>query len=169
MNTIILDDNKPFLIIGSSGQEKILTQEIVNKYNSIAINKSDFNVDVIFRFDNPTKKQDFSKCRYFATKKEYQKRYNSDKCRFFESEYKIISDNISLLGMYRYTVTLVLNFIKIIQPQAEVYLVGIDHNKKGYRDPKVKRFIERYKKYLKVYQTDFNSEGWNLEYKELIK
>ena len=169
MNTIILDDNKPFLIIGSSGQEKILTQEIVNKYNSIAINRSDYNVDIIIMSDVPRINTNFSKCRYFLANEEYKKEFKTDKIIYFKSEYKIISDNFSVLGRFQFTVTLALNFIKIIKPGAEVYLVGIDHNRGKYKDPKVKRFIERYKKYLKVYQTDFSSVGWNLEYKELIK
>lgn len=169
MNTIILDDNKPFLIIGSSGQEKILTQEIVNKYNSIAINRSKLNVDILLISDIPKINTNLSKCRYFLINEEYKKEFNKDKVRYFKSEYKIISDNFPTLGRYQFTVTVALNFIKIIRPGAEVYLVGIDHNRGKYNDPKVKRFIERYKEYLKIYQTDFSSKGWNLEYKELIK
>ena len=119
--------------------------------------------------DVPRINTDFSKCRYFLANEEYKKEFKTDKIIYFKSEYKIISDNLSVLGRFQFTVTLALNFIKIIRPGAEVYLVGIDHNKGKYKDPKVKRFIEKYKKYLKVYQTDFSSVGWNLEYKELIK
>lgn len=168
MNSIILDENKDFLIIGSSGQEKQLTQNIVDKYNSIAINRTDFNVDIIFRVDRPKlSKQDFSKCRYFLTHQDYKKQYENDKCRFFDSEYKIISKSFPVLGCFRFSVTAALNFIAIKRPQANVYLVGIDHNKGGYKDPTVKRFIERYKDLLNLYQTDFNSEGWNLEYRKI--
>ena len=72
METIKLDD-KPFLIIGSSGQEKELTQDIVNKYNSIAINKSPFNVDIIFRYDTPNDNlTKLDMCRYFCTNIKYK-------------------------------------------------------------------------------------------------
>lgn len=171
MNTIKLD-KKPYLIIGSSGQEKELTQEIVNRYNSIAINKSPFNVDIIFRYDIPNDNlTKLDKCKYFCTNikyKDYDK-YQNEKCKFFEPEYRIISDKLSILGIYRFTTTAALNFISIIDPQSEVYMVGIDHSKGVYNDPSVRRFIEQYKDLLKLYQTDFNSKGWNLEYKELTK
>lgn len=170
MENIVLDKTKPFLIIGSSGQEKELTQEIVNKYNSIAINRSPFFTDIIFRYDNPNNRpSDLNACRYFCTHikyKDYEK-YQDNKCRFFDSEYKIISDKISILGAYRFTVTVALNYIAIVAPQSEVYLVGIDHSKAEYNDPSVRRFIEQYNDFLKLYQTDFNSKGWNLEYREI--
>ena len=169
MNTIELKD-KPFLIIGASGQEKTLTQEIVNKYNSIAINRSPFNVDIIFRYDAPNSNATkLDMCRYFCTNIKYKNYtlYQNEKCKFFEPEYKIISDKLPVLGAYRFTVTLALNYIAIVRPQSEVYLVGIDHSRGQYNDITVKRFIERYKDLLKIYQTDFNSEGWNLEYREI--
>lgn len=170
METIKLDDKKPFLIIGSSGQEKELTQEIVNKYNSIAINKSPFITDIIFRYDNPNvNPSNPDMCKYFCTNIKYKdfEIYQSEKCKFFEPEYKIISDKLPLLGVYRFTTTIALNYIAIVAPQSEVYLVGIDHSKAQYNDPSVRRFIEQYKDLLKLYQTDFNSIGWNLEYREL--
>lgn len=170
MENIVLDKTKPFLIIGSSGQEKELTQETVNKYNSIAINRSPFFTDIIFRYDNPNHKpSDLSTCRYFCTHIKYKdyERYQDNKCRFFDSEYKIISDKLPLLGAYRFTVTVALNYIAIVAPQSEVYLVGIDHSKAQYNDPSVRRFIEQYKDLLKLYQTDFTSKGWNLEYREI--
>lgn len=171
MNSIELKD-KPFLIIGSSGQEQTLTQEIVNNYNSIAINKCPFDVDIIFRYDLPNDNLTrLDKCRYFCTNIKYKDYagYKNDKCKFFEPEYKIISDKLPVLGIYRFTTTAALNFISIIRPQAEVYLIGIDHSKAQYNDPTVRRFIEQYKDLLKLYQTDFNSKGWKLEYKEIIK
>ena len=170
MENIKLDKNKPFLIIGSSGQEKNLTQEIVEKYNSIAINKSPFNVDIIIRYDIPDDKlTDLNKCKYFCTNIKYKNypKYKNDKCRFFEAEYGIISEKLPLLGVFRFTTTAALNFISIVSPQNEVYLVGIDHSKAQYNDPAVRRFIERYKDLLKLYQTDFSSTGWQLEYKEI--
>lgn len=169
METIKLKD-KPFLIIGSSGQEKTLTQEIVDKYNTIAINQCPFKVNIIFRYDSPA--NNYAKlemCDYFCTNilyKDYDK-YKNPKCKFFQPEYKIISKELPILGVYRFTVTVALNFISIVRPQSEVYLVGIDHSKGVYDDPTVRRFIEQYKDLLKLYQTDFNSEGWNLEYKEI--
>ena len=170
MNTIEFNKNKPFLIIGSSGQEEQLTQEIVNKYNSIAINKSPFMVDITFRYDYPNDGlTNLDRCRYFCTNikyKDYEK-YQLDKCKFFVPEYRIISKELPILGVYRFTVTLALNYIAIVRPQAEVYLVGIDHSKAQYNDSTVRRFIEQYKDLLKLYQTDFNSKGWNLEYKEI--
>lgn len=169
METIKLED-KPFLIIGSSGQEKQLTQEIVNKYNSIAINRSPFFTDIIFRYDTPKPNpSNLDMCRYFCTNIKYKdfEEYQNEKCKFFEAEYKIISDKLPLLGAYRFTVTVALNYIAIVRPQAEVYLVGIDHSKAQYNDPTVRRFIEQYKDLLKLYQTDFNSKGWQLEYREL--
>jgi hypothetical protein len=72
-----------------------------------------------------------------------------------------------VLGVYYFTVTAVLNYIALVKPKSEVYLVGIDHNKRAYFRPGFKEFVERYKKYLTIYQTDFNSVGWNLEYKEI--
>lgn len=169
MKTIKLED-KPFIIIGSSGQEQTLTQEIVDKYNSIAINKSPFNVDIIFRYDIPDDKlTDLNKCKYFCTNikyKDYQK-YQNEKCKFFEPEYKIISDKLPILGVYRFTTTAAINFISIIKPHSEVYLVGIDHSKAQYNDYTVRNYIEQYKDRLKIYQTDFNSKGWNLEYREI--
>lgn len=171
MNTIEFNKNKPFLIIGSSGQEQKLTQEIVNKYNSIAINKSPFFTDIIFRYDHPNvNPSNPDMCKYFCTNIKYKdfEIYQSEKCRFFEPEYKIISDKLPLLGVYRFTTTIALNYIAIVAPQSEVYLVGIDHSKAQYNDPTVRRFIEQYKDLLKLYQTDFNSTGWNLEYKEII-
>ena len=169
METIKLKD-KPFLIIGSSGQEKTLTQEIVDKYNSIAINKSPFKVDLIFRYDVPDNNiTKLDMCRYFCTNSKYKDypQYKNEKCKFFDAEYKIISDKLPLLGAYRFTVTVALNYIAIVRPQAEVYLVGIDHTTAQYNDATVRRFIERYKDFLKLYQTDFNSTGWNLEYRKL--
>lgn len=169
METIKLKD-KPFLIIGSSGQEKTLTQEIVDKYNSIAINKSPFKVDIIFRYDVPDNNiTKLDMCRYFCTNSKYKDypQYKNEKCKFFDAEYKIISDKLPLLGAYRFTVTVALNYIAIVRPQAEVYLVGIDHTTAQYNDATVRRFIERYKDFLKLYQTDFNSTGWNLEYRKL--
>lgn len=168
MNTIQFKD-KPFLIIGRSGQEKQLTQEIIDKYNSIAVNITKFNVDIIFRCDRPWGYLYADKCKYFITDEKYKKHseYQGDKYKFFKSEYKIISQALPLIGVYRFTVTGVLNFIALVKPKSEVYLVGIDHSKGKYKDPTVKRFIERYKEYLTIYQTDFNSEGWNLEYKEI--
>lgn len=159
--------NAPFLIIGRSGQEKTLTQDIVNKYNSIAINVSPFDVDIIFRCDRPGRNLYLDKCRYFCTDEKYRKQYKNDKCRFFKSEYKIISEKLPVLGVYYFTVTAVLNYIALVKPKSEVYLVGIDHNKRAYFRPGFKEFVERYKKYLTIYQTDFNSVGWNLEYKEI--
>lgn len=169
METIKLSD-KPFLIIGSSGQEETLTQEVVNKYNSIAINKSPFKVDIIFRYDSPNDNlTKLDNCRYFCTNikyKDYEK-YKNDKCKFFKPEYKIISDKLPVLGVYRFTTTAALNFVSITAPQSEVYLVGIDHSKYQYKDSSVRAFIEQYKDLLKLYQTDFNSKGWNLEYREI--
>ena len=169
MNTIKLKD-KPFLIIGSSGQEKILNQEIVDRFNTIAINKCKFKVDIIFRYDVPDDElTDLSKCDYFCTQikfKDYEK-YQNEKCKFFEPKFNVISDKLPILGAYRFTTTVALNFISIIKPFSEVYLVGIDHSKDNYDDPTVRRFIEQYKSLLKLYQTDFNSVGWNLEYKEI--
>lgn len=168
MDSINFKDS-PFLIIGSSGQEKTLTQEIVNKYNSIAINRCPLEVDIIFRCDRPQKNSYIEKCKYFFTNEEYKSHsiYQNEKCRFFKSQYKIISDKLPLLGFYRFTITSVLNYIAIVKPQSEVYLVGIDHSKGVYRDPQARKFIEQYKEYLTIYQTDFNSEGWNLIYKEI--
>lgn len=169
METIELKD-KPFLIIGSSGQEKELTQSIVDKFNSIAINRSPFYTDIIFRYDNPNPNpSDLDKCRYFCTNAKYRdyEKYQDDKCKFFEPQFKVISDKLPVLAAYRFTVTVALNYIAIVRPQAEVYLVGIDHSKYQYNDPNVRRYIEQYKDLLKLYQTDFNSIGWNLEYKEL--
>lgn len=169
METIKLPD-KPFLIIGSSGQEKTLTQEIVNKYNSIAINRSPFFTDIIFRYDNPNvNPSNLDMCKYFCTNIKYKdhEKYQNEKCKFFEPEYRIISDKLPILGIYRFTTTAALNFVSIIAPQSEVYLVGIDHSKAQYNDPTVRRFIEQYKDLLKLYQTDFNSKGWKLEYKEI--
>ena len=122
METIKLKD-KPFLIIGSSGQEKTLTQEIVDKYNSIAINKSPFKVDIIFRYDVPDNNiTKLDMCRYFCTNSKYKDypQYKNEKCKFFDAEYKIISDKLPLLGAYRFTVTVALNYIAIVRPQAEV-------------------------------------------------
>lgn len=169
MNTIKLKD-KPFLIIGSSGQEETLTQDIVDRYNSIAINKSPFDVDIIFRYDYPNDKlTQLDKCRYFCTNIKYKDyaKYQDEKCKFFEPEYKIISEAFPVLGVYRFTTTAALNFISIAKPQSEVYLVGIDHSRKQYNDPTVRAFIERYADLLKLYQTDFNSKGWKLEYREI--
>lgn len=169
MNTIKLKD-KPFLIIGSSGQEKTLTQEIVNNFNSIAINKSPFYTDIIFRYDRPIGTMaEIKRGKWYFTSEQYKKYtlYQGDKFKFFKPEYKIISKELPTLGAYRFTVTLALNYIAIVKPMSEVYLVGIDHSKGKYSDPTVKRFIERYKEYLKLYQTDFNSKGWELTYKEL--
>ena len=87
--------------------------------------------------------------------------------KFFEPEYRIISDKLPVLGIYRFTTTAALNFISIVKPQSEVYLVGIDHATAQYDDVTVRQFIEQYKDLLKLYQTDFNSKGWNLEYKEI--
>ena len=173
METIKLKDkNKPFLIIGSSGQEKTLTQEIVDKYNSIAINKSPFKVDIIFRYDIPDKKiTELDKCNYFCTNIKYKDylEYQNEKCKFFEPEYKIISDKLPVLGVFKFTTTAAINFISIVKPQSEVYLVGIDHSKYQYNDPTVRSFIEQYnsKGLLTIYQTDYNSKGWKLEYKEI--
>lgn len=171
MDSIKLED-KPFLIIGSSGQEQELTQETVNKYNSIAINKSPFNVDIIFRYDIPNDNlTKLDMCKYFCTNikyKDYEK-YQDPKCKFFEPKYRIISEQLPVLGIYRFTTTAALNFISIVKPQAEVYLVGIDHATAQYDDYTVRQFIEQYKDLLKIYQTDFNSKGWKLEYKELKK
>lgn len=166
MKTIELKE-KPFLIIGRSGQEKILTQEIVNKYNSIAINVSNYDVDIIFRCDRPQGYLYLDKCKYFCTSEEYKKHdeYQNKKCKFFKSEYKIISEELPILGVYRFTVTAALNFIHIVKPKSEVFLTGIDHSIGNYRDISVKRFIEKYD--LTIYQTDFNSKGWNLEYREI--
>lgn len=168
MDTIKLK-NKPFLIIGSSGQEKILTQEIVNKYNSIAINRSPFDVDIIFRADRPCACNYSDKCKYFFTDEKYKKHsdYQGENFKFFKSEYKIVSDALPVLGLYRFTFTLALNYIALVKPKSEVYLVGIDHSKGKYRDKTVKTFVDRYKDLLTIYQTDFNSDGWNLEYKEI--
>lgn len=166
MNTIQFKD-KPFLIIGSSGQEKELTQEIVDKYNSIAINRSALDVDIIFRCDRPQGDLYLDKCRYFLTNEKYKKQYDSDKVKFFRTEYKIISDKLPTLGLYYFTVTAVLNYIALVKPKAKVYLVGIDHSKRRYAKQGIREFIERYKEYLTIYQTDFNSIGWNLEYKEI--
>ena len=173
MKNIKLDADKPFLIIGSSGQEQNLTQEIVNRYNSIAINKSPFNVDIIFRYDVPNDKlTKLDMCRYFCTNVKYKdyEKYQNDKCKFFEPEYKIISDKLPILGVYRFTVTLALNYIAITKPQSEVYLVGIDHSKYQYKDVTVRQFIEKYdtQGLLKLYQTDYNSKNWNIEYKGII-
>ena len=169
MKSIKLED-KPFLIRGSSGQEKLLTQEIVNKYNSIAINKSPFKVNIIFRYDVPNDNlTKLDMCDYFCTNikyKDYEK-YQDPKCKFFEPEYKIISEELPVLGVYRFTTTAAINFISIVKPQSEVYLVGIDHSRAQYNDPSVRAYIEQYKDLLKLYQTDFNSKGWNLEYKEI--
>ena len=169
MKTIKLK-NKPFLIIGSSGQEKELTQNIVDKYNSIAINKSPFKVDIIFRYDVPNDRlTNLDVCDYFCTNikyKDYEK-YQNDKCKFFEPEYKIISQELPVLGVYRFTTTAALNFISIVKPESEVYLVGIDHSKYQYNDPSVRAYIEQYKDLLKLYQTDFNSKGWKLEYRKI--
>lgn len=168
MDTIILKD-APFLIIGRSGQENILTQEIVDKYNSIAINVTKFNVDMIFRADRPWGYLYSDKCKYFFTDEKYKKHsdYQGEKFRFFKSEYKIVSDALPVLGLYRFTFTLALNYIALVKPKSEVYLVGIDHSKGKYRDKTVKTFVDRYKDLLTIYQTDFNSDGWNLEYKEI--
>lgn len=169
MNSIKLKD-KPFIIIGSSGQEKTLTQELVNKYNSIAINKSPFKVDIIFRYDFPDDiLTDLSKCDYFCTNIKYKDypKYQDEKCKFFEPRFNVISDSLPVLGAYRFTTTVALNFISIVRPLSEVYLVGIDHSKDNYDDSTVRRFIEQYKTLLRLYQTDFNSVGWNLEYKEI--
>ena len=96
MQTIKLKD-KPFLVIGSSGQEETLTQDIVDNYNSIAINKSPFKVDIIFRYDVPNDNlTKLDMCNYFCTNikyKDYEK-YQNDKCKFFESEYRIISKEL---------------------------------------------------------------------------
>ena len=75
MDTIQFKD-KPFLVIGSSGQEKELTQEIINKYNSIAINRSNFDVDIIFRCDRPYGNLYLDKCKYFFANEEYKKQYD---------------------------------------------------------------------------------------------
>lgn len=169
MDTIKLKD-KPFLIIGSSGQEKILTQEIVNNYNSIGINRSPVFVDIIFKYDAPRKYPlQINNCNYYCTHIRYKDNpfHQNNKCRFFDTEYKIISDDLSKLGMYKFTVTIALNYITIVKPQSEVYMVGIDHSKGIYKDKTAREFIERYSEYLKIYQTDFNSKGWNLEYKEI--
>lgn len=166
MDTIQFKD-KPFLIIGSSGQEKELTQEIINKYNSIAINRSNFDVDIIFRCDRPYGNLYLDKCKYFLANEEYKKQYDSDKVKFFKTEYKVISKELPILGIYYFTVTAVLNYITLIKPKTEVYLIGIDHSKGQYAKQGVREFIEQYKKYLTIYQTDFNSKGWNLEYKEI--
>lgn len=169
METIKLKD-KPFLIIGSSGQEKTITQEIVDKYNSIAINKSPFKVDIIFRYDFPDDTlTDLNKCDYFCTNIKYKDypKYQNNKCKFFKPKFNIISDKFPILGAYRFTTTVALNFISIVAPNTEVYLVGIDHAKDNYNDSTVRRFIEQYKSLLKLYQTDFNSVGWDLEYKEI--
>lgn len=169
METIKLKD-KPFLIIGSSGQERELTQDIVDKYNSIAINKTPFKVDIIFRHDIPNDKlTKFDMCNYFCTDIKYKDypQYQNDKCKFYQPEYKTISDKFPVLGIYRFTTTAALNFIKIVAPKSEVYMVGIDHSKYQYNDPSVRQFIEQYKEYLTLYQTDFNSKGWNLEYRNI--
>lgn len=169
METIKLKD-KPFLIIGSSGQEKTLSQEIVDKYNSIAINRSPFKVDIMFRCDRPSRgRSNLDICDYFCTSIEYKKeeQYQNEKCKFFIPEYKIISQKLPILGVYRFTATAILNYIAIVKPKSEVYLTGIDHSRGVYRDETVRRFIERYKEYLTIYQTDFNSQGWELEYKEI--
>lgn len=169
MKTIKLK-NKPFLIIGSSGQENILTQDVVNKYNSIAINKSPFKVDIIFRYDFPDDTlTDLNKCDYFCTNIKYRDypKYQNNKCKFFEPKFHVISDKLPILGAYRFTTTVALNFISIVAPNTEVYLVGIDHAKDNYNDITVRRFIEQYKDYLKLYQTDFNSVGWDLEYRKI--
>lgn len=170
MNTIKLKD-KPFLIIGSSGQEKILNQKIIDRFNTIAINKSKFNVDIIFRYDVPDDElTDLSKCDYFCTNVKYKdyEKYKNEKCKFFEPKFNFISKAFPVLGVYRFTTTVALNFISITRPQTDVYLVGIDHSKDNYDDPTVRRFIEQYKSLLKLYQTDSNSIGWNLEYREII-
>jgi len=169
MKTIKLK-NKPFLIIGSSGQENILTQDVVNKYNSIAINKSPFKVDIIFRYDFPDDTlTDLNKCDYFCTNIKYRDypKYQNNKCKFFKPKFNVISDKLPILGAYRFTTTVALNFISIVAPNTEVYLVGIDHAKDNYNDITVRRFIEQYKDYLKLYQTDFNSIGWDLEYRKI--
>ncbi len=173
MQTIKLKD-KPFLVIGSSGQEETLTQDIVDNYNSIAINKSPFKVDIIFRYDVPNDNlTKLDMCNYFCTNikyKDYEK-YQNNKCKFFESEYRIISKELPVLGFYRFTVTGVLNYIAIVKPKAEVYLAGIDHSNKQYKVPSVREYIEEYDKQglLKIYQTDINSKNWKLEYKEINK
>lgn len=159
--------DKPFLVIGSSGQEKTLTQDIVNKFNSIAINRSRLDVDIVFRCDRPSGNLYLDKCRYFLTDEKYKKQYDSNKCRFFKAEYKIISKELPTLGLFYFTVTAVLNYIALVKPKAEVYLVGIDHAKGRYAKSGIREFIERYKEYLRIYQTDFNSTGWNLEYREI--
>ena len=48
--------------------------------------------------------------------------------------------------------------------------MGIDHSKEQYDDPTVRAFIEQYDEQglLKIYQTDFNSKNWKLEYKEIL-
>lgn len=169
MNTIQFKD-KPFLIIGRSGQEKQLTQKTVDKFNSIAINRCPFDVDIIFRYDRPKgSMSEIPKGKWFITSEEYKKYsiYQGEKFKFFKPEYKIISKELPTLGVYRFTVTVALNYIAIVKPMSEVYLVGIDHTKGKYKDPSVNRFIEQYKSLLKLYQTDFNSSGWELEYKEL--
>ena len=166
MDTIQFKDT-PFLIIGSSGQEKELTQELVNKYNSIAINRCRLDVDIVFRCDRPQGNLYLDKCKYFLTNEQYKKQYDSEKVRFFRTEYKVISDKLPTLGFYYFTVTAVLNYIALVKPKAEVYLVGIDHSKRQYAKAGIRDFIERYREYLTIYQTDFNSVGWNLEYKEI--